>query len=227
MGTFAESIKGVPRHEGTAANTTPTIRADHNALADWVLDNVDGFVSLASDLAGETPFWPGKRRRVVADPTVPKNGDYVWETGTGWRQLLSMITFTYSTAFVDDTVLYPAWTLDSTNSTDTTIASFQQVAGTTPTGVAGLKIARPGIYAFQHHAQLALPITSGRGFVQIGQDSDLQHSRASMGIGEDQSSAISPAYRISAANQVVPLELWKHNGNLGANSGRVIVTRLD
>lgn len=38
MTTTPEATKGVPRVEG---NPAPTLRADHNALADWVRDNVN------------------------------------------------------------------------------------------------------------------------------------------------------------------------------------------
>ncbi len=56
MTTTPEATKGVPRHEG---NSTFTPRADHNALADWVRDNVAPSVATAAALP-VTGNWIGK-----------------------------------------------------------------------------------------------------------------------------------------------------------------------
>lgn len=56
MTTTPEATKGVPRHEG---NSTFTPRADHNALADWVLSYVGESVGPESALP-VTGNWVGR-----------------------------------------------------------------------------------------------------------------------------------------------------------------------
>lgn len=75
MATTPEPIKGVPRIVG---NPAPTLRADHNALADWVRDNVDAFVANVGSLPA-SGNWQGRTRFVAADGTVRR-----W-TGAAWR----------------------------------------------------------------------------------------------------------------------------------------------
>lgn len=57
MTTTPEPIKGVPRLEG---NSTLTLRADHNALADWVKTNVGYFIG-----AGFLPVTENFEGRIV------------------------------------------------------------------------------------------------------------------------------------------------------------------
>jgi hypothetical protein len=76
MTTTPEATKGVPRIE---ANPAPTYRADHNALADFVRDNVDSSVATFSALPS-TGNWAGRHRYVVAERSW-----YVWvSTASGW-----------------------------------------------------------------------------------------------------------------------------------------------
>lgn len=77
MTTTPESTKGVPRIEGDSA---PTLRADHNALADWVRDNIGTQVANEAALAGLAFAWPG--RIVTASDT---DIEYRY-TGSGWRK---------------------------------------------------------------------------------------------------------------------------------------------
>ncbi|QKS15678.1 hypothetical protein HUN59_05120 [Curtobacterium sp. Csp2] len=78
MTTTPEPTKGVPRLEG---NPAPTLRADHNDLADWVRDNVDGNVATVGDLPTQGN-WVGRRIYVVAKDFV-----YVWKgSAVGWAK---------------------------------------------------------------------------------------------------------------------------------------------
>lgn len=85
MTTTPEATKGVPRHEG---NSTFTPRADHNALADWILENTNKEVDIVGDLP-PSGNWPGRRILVTAS-----GGEYRWD-GSGWKlDLLPKTTFT-------------------------------------------------------------------------------------------------------------------------------------
>lgn len=76
MSTTPELTKGVPRHEG---NSTFTPRADHNALADWVRDNVaPSFADIASLPASGN--WTGRIAYVTSE-------DALWVFESGWKRL--------------------------------------------------------------------------------------------------------------------------------------------
>lgn len=77
MTTTPESTKGVPRIE---SNPAPTLRADHNDLADWVRDHTGESVPTTADLPSSGTFL-GRTIRVVAE-----NVTYVYMGGSiGWR----------------------------------------------------------------------------------------------------------------------------------------------
>lgn len=66
MTTTPEATKGVPRIVGDPA---PTLRADHNALADYVRDNLDSAVANPGALPA-SGNWVGRRRYVTSDQSV-------------------------------------------------------------------------------------------------------------------------------------------------------------
>lgn len=70
MTTTPEATKGVPRVEGDPA---PTLRADHNALADWVRDRVGESISTVAALPS-TGNWEGRAAWVEET-----QGLYVWD----------------------------------------------------------------------------------------------------------------------------------------------------
>jgi hypothetical protein len=77
--TTPESTKGVPRVEG---NPSPTLRADHNDLADWVRDNVDASIGAVADLPTQGN-WAGRRIYVAALDAI-----YVWKgSSAGWARV--------------------------------------------------------------------------------------------------------------------------------------------
>jgi hypothetical protein len=78
MTTTPEPDKGVPRIEG---NPAPSLRSDHNDLADWVHDNTDASVPTVGDLPLQGN-WPGRRKYVVALDAV-----YVWKGTAGWARV--------------------------------------------------------------------------------------------------------------------------------------------
>lgn len=79
MTTKPEPTKGVPRIED---DPTPSLRADHNALADWVRDNVDAALPTVGDLP-QTGNWPGRRIYVTAADAV-----YAWKgSAVGWARV--------------------------------------------------------------------------------------------------------------------------------------------
>jgi hypothetical protein len=57
MATIPEAIKGVPRIEG---NPGPSLRADHNALADWVKANVHASFTSTGNRDADPLKWAGK-----------------------------------------------------------------------------------------------------------------------------------------------------------------------
>ncbi|MBF4578967.1 hypothetical protein [Frigoribacterium sp. VKM Ac-2530] len=76
MATTPEPTKGVPL---IAGNPSPTIRADHNKLGEWVRDEVESAVATVDDLPA-SGNWLGRRRFVSADARP-----YVWRSTTkGW-----------------------------------------------------------------------------------------------------------------------------------------------
>lgn len=92
MATTPEPIKGVPRIEG---NPTPTVRADINALADWVRDNTDpSFANVAA--LPKSGNWVG-RRAAVLDLGI----DFVWQgTSKGWVPSTTVLSLTGTPAGV-------------------------------------------------------------------------------------------------------------------------------
>jgi len=76
MATTPEPIKGVPRIEG---NPAPSLRADHNSLADWVRDHIGE--NVASKAALPTTYNYPSRRVFVRD----ENTFYAWLNAVdGW-----------------------------------------------------------------------------------------------------------------------------------------------
>lgn len=76
MTTTPEPLKGVPMHDG---NSTYVPRADHNALAAWVRDNMGPFVAARGDLP-ITGNWVGRTMFVLAEDRLFVNRD----GGTNW-----------------------------------------------------------------------------------------------------------------------------------------------
>lgn len=79
MTTTPEATKGVPRHAGDSSYTP---RDDHNALADWVRDNVDASVATTADLPA-TGNWAGRKMMVQADKSL-----HMFD-GTGWVRIVA------------------------------------------------------------------------------------------------------------------------------------------
>lgn len=101
MTTTPEATKGVPRHEG---NSTFTPRADHNALADWVLENVDGTTANALSLPA-TGNWVGRTLTTLDKKTV-----YRWN-GTGWALFYApWEAYTPTTSNISGGTINAAWT---------------------------------------------------------------------------------------------------------------------
>jgi hypothetical protein len=145
--------------------------------------------------------------------------------GASWRPEMSLQkAFTWSRANVDSTAQYPELVEDATNTTESSLASFERVSGTDPDGVGGVKLPIRGVYHISVRMTLAA-VAGARSFIQIGSDTDPFRQRATVPSGEDQM-AINQIVYTSAADQVVPIWFYKSNGNLGANTGRVLVRRL-
>lgn len=85
MTTTPEATKGVPRLVGDPA---PTLRADHNALADWVLANVDASV-LNSTFLPTTGNWIGRTRYTESD-----NSLWVWDGSWTRAMTVTPVSFT-------------------------------------------------------------------------------------------------------------------------------------
>lgn len=79
MTTTPEPTKQVPRIEG---NPAPTLRADHNDLADWVRDHTDAAVATFGDLPTQGN-WVGRRIYVTGSDAV-----YTWKgSSAGWARV--------------------------------------------------------------------------------------------------------------------------------------------
>jgi hypothetical protein len=145
--------------------------------------------------------------------------------GTSWRAEMTLQkAFTWSRANVDTTPQYPELVEDVGNTTESSLASFQRVSGSDPDGVAGVKFPIRGVYHISVGMTLAA-VAGARSFLQIGADSDSYRQRSTIPTGENQMT-INQIVRTTAVDQVVPIWFYKSNGNLGANTGRVMVRRL-
>jgi hypothetical protein len=134
-----------------------------------------------------------------------------------------MTLFIWSRANVDNTRQYPALVIDPGNSTNTTQAAFSRSDGTDPDGRGGLLIGGSGVYLIQAALRLNA-VAGGRTFIQIGDDNNAYFARTSFPAGEGAAS-VSAIVRVDA-NTLVPISFQKSNGDLGANTGNVTVTRL-
>jgi hypothetical protein len=147
------------------------------------------------------------------------------DDGTNWRAELTLQkAFTWSRANVDSTAQYPELVEDVGNTTESSLASFQRVSGVDPDGIAGVKVPTPGVYHVSVGMNLAA-VAGGRSFIQIGLDTDQYRQRSTVHSGEDQLS-VNQIVRTTAVDQVIPIWFYKSNGNLGVNTGRVMVRRL-
>lgn len=84
MSTTPEPTKGVPRIEG---NPAPTLRADHNDLADYVRDHTGESFATPNDLPS-TGNWTGRSAYVVSTDLV-----YIWKgASAGWSPATKLQT---------------------------------------------------------------------------------------------------------------------------------------
>lgn len=82
MTTTPEPSKGVPRIEG---DPSPTIRADHNDLADWVKDHAGEWYP-STDALPDDGNWAGRQAFVGAS-----DWPYVWKSSaSGWAPLVPL-----------------------------------------------------------------------------------------------------------------------------------------
>jgi hypothetical protein len=147
------------------------------------------------------------------------------DDGTSWRAEFSLQkAFTWGRANVDSTAQYPELVEDVANTTESSLASFQRVSGVDPDGIGGVKLPAPGVYHVSVGMNLAA-VAGGRSFIQIGLDTDQYRQRSTVHSGEDQLS-VNQIVRTTAVDQVIPIWFYKSNGNLGVNTGRVMVRRL-
>jgi hypothetical protein len=180
-----------------------------------------------ADMDAETDLLIGQLATViVASGASYSKGLWIWD-GSDWGPVGGVEmqeAYTWNRANVDGSPQYPELVADGTNTTDSSLTSFQRVSGSDPDGVAGVKFPTPGIYHIMVGMTLAAPATA-RSFIQIGADTDSFRQRSTVSSGEDQMS-VNTIVRTTAVDQVVPIWFYKSNGNLGANTGRVRVVRL-
>lgn len=177
---------------------------------------------LIGDTADRTAYTYAREGLGWYDTTL--DTEYL-HNGSGWvpARGYSQEAYTWSRSNVDLTPQYPELVADGTNTTDSSLSSFQRVSGTDPDGVGGVKIAVAGVYHIS--ASVVIAAATGRSFIQIGADSDFYRMRASVSTGEDFMS-VNHVVRTTAVDQVIPIWFYKQNSSLGTNTGRVLVRRL-
>lgn len=91
MATTPEATKGVPRIEG---NPAPSLRADHNALADWAKNNVHASFTSTANRDADPLKWEGKVVETSDTDTlwlcIDPAGSGTWRVvseDTGWATL--------------------------------------------------------------------------------------------------------------------------------------------
>jgi hypothetical protein len=217
---------------GSTGLNTPPDRVDIDVL-NGNADKIDAFAAGVGLPATRTTLFYGLAANIGS--VTPKVGDEYQESdgsklryrhdGTAWRLFgARQEAYTWSRANVDSTLQYPELVADVANTTDATLSSFQRVSGTDPDGPAGVKIAFPGTYHISAGIFLAANST-GPGYIEIGAITDYYWQRANIFSGADRVS-VNQTVHTTAVDQVIPIAFYKANGNLGANTGRVVIRRL-
>ena len=213
MGSIAlDNGESVYIHDGTGSADPVAISAAEGSSVANLMKNRERFDYTCADSTertGQTGMVQGSRGYQEDTRT-----EYIYDS-SAWRLAVPYAEYTASISSAAESTLLLAgnFSVDSTNSTDTTMVTLPSSGA--------INIVRPGIYSISSFTRLRVPDDSGpdpatsRSFVEIsippGYENILQ--RQPIPTLEDSGSLALPTLRVTAANSVYQFVVFKQTGD--------------